>query len=87
MQCFIFFSGDQFDALREMIYSEVATLISQNEQRPHFLLELFRELQLLSSDHLRTRALQAIRNVLNRYLIDERQHSEVSRQVGNVSKN
>lgn len=54
-----------------MIYSEVATLISQNEQRPHFLLELFRELQLLTSEHLRTRALQAIRNVLNRYLFNE----------------
>lgn len=46
-----------FEALRETIYSEVATLISQNESRPHFLIELFHELQLLNSDYLRQRAL------------------------------
>lgn len=64
-------SGDQFENLREVIYSEVATLISQNESRPQFLLELFRELQLLSSDYLRARALQAMREVLNKYLTEE----------------
>lgn len=26
-----------FEALRDSIYAEVATLISQNESRPHFL--------------------------------------------------
>lgn len=46
-----------FEALRETIYSEVATLISQNEARPHFLIELFHELQLLNTDYLRQRAL------------------------------
>lgn len=46
-----------FEALRETIYSEVATLISQNESRPHFLIELFHELQLLNTDYLRQRAL------------------------------
>ena len=49
-----------FEALRETIYSEVATLISQNENRPHFLIELFRELQMLSSDYLRQRGLYSI---------------------------
>lgn len=68
----IYLSSDEpFDGLRESIYSEVATLISQNEQRPHYLLELFRELQLLSSDHLRNRAFRAIRDILNRYLVEE----------------
>lgn len=46
-----------FEALKETIYSEVATLISQNESRPHFLIELFHELQLLNTDYLRQRAL------------------------------
>lgn len=49
-----------FEALRETIYSEVATLISQNESRPHFLIELFHELQLLGTDYLRQRALFAL---------------------------
>ncbi len=62
------FSGD-FDQLRENIYSEVAMLISQNEQQPQFLVELFRELQLLSSDYLRDRALDAIRDLLTRFLM------------------
>lgn len=65
------FRPEQFDVMREVIYSEVATLISQNEQRPTFLLELFRELQLLSNDYLRGRALEAIRDILNRYLTDD----------------
>lgn len=49
-----------FEALRETIYSEVATLISQNESRPHFLIELFHELQLLNTDYLRQRALYSL---------------------------
>ncbi|NXD22067.1 PCM1 protein, partial [Spelaeornis formosus] len=49
-----------FEALRDTIYSEVATLISQNESRPHFLIELFHELQQLNTDYLRQRALYAL---------------------------
>ena len=30
-----------FEALRDSIYAEVATLISQNESRPHFLVSSF----------------------------------------------
>ena len=30
-----------FEALRDSIYAEVATLISQNESRPHFLVSTF----------------------------------------------
>ena len=60
-----------FEALRETIYSEVATLISQNENRPHFLIELFRELQMLNNDYLRQRALYAIQDLVTRHLTDE----------------
>ncbi|XP_077983903.1 pericentriolar material 1 protein-like isoform X6 [Glandiceps talaboti] len=60
-----------FEALRENIYSEVATLISQNETRPHYLIELFRELQMLNSDYLRQRALYAVQDLVSRYLTEE----------------
>ena len=60
-----------FETLRETIYSEVATLISQNENRPHYLIELFRELQLLTTDYLRQRVLYDIKDVVSKYLVDE----------------
>lgn len=60
-----------FETLRESIYSEVATLISQNENRPHFLIELFRELQGLSSDYLRQRVLYSIRDIVNKQLTEQ----------------
>ena len=60
-----------FDALRDTIYSEVATLIANNENRPHYLVELFRELQMLSSDYLRQRALYSLQNLVTRYLTEE----------------
>jgi pericentriolar material 1 protein len=60
-----------FDALRETIYSEVATLIANNESRPHFLIELFRELQLLTTDYLRQRALYGIQDLVTRFLTEE----------------
>nr|XP_056711052.1 pericentriolar material 1 protein [Euleptes europaea] len=56
-----------FEALRDTIYSEVATLISQNESRPHFLIELFHELQMLNSDYLRQRALYALQDIVARH--------------------
>ena len=60
-----------FEALRETIYSEVATLISQNENRPHYLIELFRELQLLNTDYLRQRSLYAIQDLVTKFLTDD----------------
>ncbi|KAG9335981.1 hypothetical protein JZ751_003380 [Albula glossodonta] len=57
-----------FEALRETIYAEVASLISQNESRPHFLIELFHELQLLNTDYLRQRALYSLQDVVTRHL-------------------
>ncbi|XP_037297193.1 putative uncharacterized protein DDB_G0282133 isoform X2 [Manduca sexta] len=56
-----------FDLLRENIYSEVTALIGVNESHPDFLIQLFRELQLISSDALRQKVLQSIRNVLSQY--------------------
>ncbi|CAJ0919414.1 unnamed protein product [Ranitomeya imitator] len=59
-----------FEALRDTIYSEVATLISQNECRPHFLIELFHELQLLNTDYLRQKALFALQDIVTRRVTD-----------------
>ncbi|KAK2155201.1 hypothetical protein LSH36_246g02074 [Paralvinella palmiformis] len=60
-----------FEALRETIYAEVATLISQNETRPHFLIKLFRELQHLDSDYLRQRVLYAIQDLVLKRLTED----------------
>ena len=60
-----------FDALRDTIYSEVATLIANNESRPHFLVELFRELQMLTTDYLRQRALYNLQELVTRFLTEE----------------
>ncbi|XP_077294441.1 combover isoform X3 [Arctopsyche grandis] len=57
-----------FDLLRENVYSEVSALISANESRPHFLIQLFRDLQQISSDTLRQRTLQSIQELVTRYL-------------------
>ncbi|XP_075716260.1 pericentriolar material 1 protein isoform X2 [Rhinoderma darwinii] len=59
-----------FEALRDTIYSEVATLISQNECRPHFLIELFHELQLLNTDYLRQKALFALQDIVTRRIAE-----------------
>jgi len=64
-------NADLFEALRDSIYSEVATLIAMNESRPHYLIELFRELQLLNSDYLRQRALYSLQELVTRYLTEE----------------
>ncbi|XP_072318629.1 pericentriolar material 1 protein isoform X2 [Eucyclogobius newberryi] len=60
-----------FEALRETIYSVVAALISQNESRPHFLIELFHELQLLNTDYLRQRALYSLQDIVSRHLTEK----------------
>uniref|UniRef100_A0A7N5JTR5 Pericentriolar material 1 n=1 Tax=Ailuropoda melanoleuca TaxID=9646 RepID=A0A7N5JTR5_AILME len=67
-----------FEALRDTIYSEVATLISQNESRPHFLIELFHELQLLNTDYLRQRALYALQETFEKNF--ERETHKISEQ-------
>ncbi|KAG8230105.1 hypothetical protein J437_LFUL007649, partial [Ladona fulva] len=54
-----------FQMLRESVYSEVATLIAQNENRPHYLIQLFRDLQMVSCDALRQRTLLSIHRLLD----------------------
>ncbi|XP_071452607.1 pericentriolar material 1 protein-like [Hetaerina americana] len=60
--------GGLFEVLRESVYSEVATLIAQNENRPHYLIQLFRDLQMISCDALRQRTLHTIHRIVSRYL-------------------
>ena len=67
-----------FEALRETIYSEVATLISQNESRPHYLIQMFRELQLLNTDYLRQRFLYSIGELVNKFLTDDADNAHAS---------
>uniref|UniRef100_A0A672JZV8 Pericentriolar material 1 protein C-terminal domain-containing protein n=1 Tax=Sinocyclocheilus grahami TaxID=75366 RepID=A0A672JZV8_SINGR len=71
-----------FEALRETIYSEVATLISQNESRPHFLIELFHELQLLNTDYLRQRALYSLQDIVTRHLTEKSVADEQASSLG-----
>lgn len=49
----------------------MATLIANNEARPHFLVELFRELQMLTTDYLRQRALYNLQDLVTRFLTEE----------------
>lgn len=80
-----------FEALKENVYHEVTNLISANESRPHFLIQLFRELQLISSDPLRQRTIQSIQELYNRYvestIIQEENNSNTNVQqvMGNAS--
>ncbi|XP_067386705.1 pericentriolar material 1 protein isoform X6 [Emydura macquarii macquarii] len=73
-----------FEALRDTIYSEVATLISQNESRPHFLIELFHELQLLNTDYLRQRALYALQDIVTRH-ISENNEKECTKSLNSAT--
>merc|ERR1719419_1640725 len=59
-------NGSHFVSVRETIYSEVATLISQNENRPDFLIELFRDLQFISTDSLRLRLLENLHSLITK---------------------
>lgn len=86
-----------FEALKENVYHEVTNLISANESRPHFLIQLFRELQLISSDPLRQKTIQSIQDLYNRYvesaIIQEENVSNINVQhqqqlvIGNTSNN
>ena len=55
-----------FEKMREKIYSEVANLISQNESRPFYLLNLFKELQFIKDKNARDQTLKSIFNISNR---------------------
>ncbi|KAM6346359.1 pericentriolar material 1 protein isoform 12-T12 [Podargus strigoides] len=74
-----------FEALRDTIYSEVATLISQNESRPHFLIELFHELQLLNTDYLRQRALYALQDIVTRHLSENNEKEKCTKSLNSAT--
>ncbi|NXW85074.1 PCM1 protein, partial [Alopecoenas beccarii] len=74
-----------FEALRDTIYSEVATLISQNESRPHFLIELFHELQLLNTDYLRQRALYALQDIVTRHLSENNEKGKCTKSLNSTA--
>ncbi|XP_067993581.1 pericentriolar material 1 protein isoform X17 [Melanerpes formicivorus] len=74
-----------FEALRDTIYSEVATLISQNESRPHFLIELFHELQLLNTDYLRQRALYALQDIVTRHLSEKNEKGKYTKSLSSAT--
>ncbi|XP_054059529.1 pericentriolar material 1 protein isoform X5 [Rissa tridactyla] len=74
-----------FEALRDTIYSEVATLISQNESRPHFLIELFHELQLLNTDYLRQRALYALQDIVTRHLSESNEKGKCTKSLNSAT--
>ncbi|NWW10432.1 PCM1 protein, partial [Oreocharis arfaki] len=74
-----------FEALRDTIYSEVATLISQNESRPHFLIELFHELQLLNTDYLRQRALYALQDIVTRHLSEKNEKGKSAKSLNSAT--
>lgn len=65
----------------------MSALIAANESRPHFLINLFRELQLIStSDPLRNRLMQAFQELYNRYCepIIQEESSSQSIQVCSI---
>ncbi|BFZ15137.1 hypothetical protein BsWGS_18177 [Bradybaena similaris] len=76
-------SNSLFDTLRDTIYAEVASVISQNEGNPHFLLELFRDMRQIDSDLLRQRTLYSLRELLRSNLRADLTTSEPSSFWGN----
>jgi pericentriolar material 1 protein len=60
-----------FEELRDTIYTEVASLISQNESRPQYLLQLFTQLQTMTSDLMRQRTLFALQEIAQSMLTPE----------------
>lgn len=61
-------SDKPFESLKEDVFMEVSTLIAANESRPQFLINLFRELQLISAtDPLRDSLMDAFHELYNRY--------------------
>eukprot|EP00116_Pleurobrachia_bachei_P008232 sb/3468494/ len=61
---------NKFDSIQNLVYSEVATLISVNESRPHYLVEVVRELIGLENDYLRQRHLIMLKDLKSSYLVE-----------------
>ena len=64
------------DQLKERIYSEMASLVSENETRPYYLIELLRAGQLLNTDYLRQIGLSSLKRVINNFLNTDPQEAE-----------
>ena len=68
-----------FESMREQIYAEVASLISHNETQPHYLVELFRRLQLLTSEDQRQQVMASIERIAVECLVaDSSEHPSVT---------
>ena len=64
------------DQLKERIYSEMASLVSENETRSYYLIELLRAAQLLNTDYLRQTGLSSLKRVINNFLNTDRLEAE-----------
>ena len=53
---------------------------------PLFQVELFRELQLLTSDYLRQRALYALQDLVTRFLTEDSEMRQANEPTDEVSK-
>lgn len=58
-----------FEELRESLYSEMTSLISATGGRSHFLVQLLRDLQHVTSDSVRQSVLQLIQQAVDRYQV------------------
>ncbi|KAL8569320.1 hypothetical protein ACOMHN_024268 [Nucella lapillus] len=70
-----------FEELRETIYTEVATLISQNENRPRYLQYLFTLLQAMTSDLMRQRTLFALQQIIQTTLKSDGEPEDIGREA------
>nr|CAI5818276.1 unnamed protein product [Callosobruchus analis] len=75
-----------FEELRENVYKEVASLISANETRPEFLIQLFRDLRMIGNDSLRLKILQSIQMVITHSLAASQNHNRLSTESHETSQ-
>jgi len=61
----------RFEMPHETINSEMAKLISKNPNQAHYLIELFKLLQLITSDDLRQKVLSSIKDVVDKFLVED----------------
>lgn len=61
--------GHLFEELRESVFAEMTSLISANGSRSHFLVQLLKDLQHISSDSVRQSVLQLIQQAVSRYQV------------------
>nr|CAD7194802.1 unnamed protein product [Timema douglasi] len=74
-----------FEVLHQPVYQEVAALISINESHPQFLLQLFRDLQMVSSDALRHSTLQSIHEMVNQHRVSDAENQLSQENVSTLA--